>query len=546
MADFMALLDAESASHQMNVKPLNHMAWRLNPLIRTVYLAHEQDHYTSSSHAEQLHLVITKSLGDSRIIENIHQRGRDMERASKNDWLGDTKLMAHVLRSGCLEERKVEMVRATNAEKVVEDSAFMKEPIAKRLTSRGHKLPQNLQSMMLPKSKDSAWPSPTPAGLFDSVCATEWVFEYFGQNGHQYQCNINQSWLTVLAGRGWLLAQKSTACLIKVMAGSEFAFLGWKAEVSHMGTTTCYTLPPSKECIRFHHIFDLDDWVVVSNEPMLLNEAKGPLAWMKSGEPRTLQAYACLQGFTTLTSPHLTALIKHLGGKVPGNASRKQRQELLIKMCLTEAEQAQALATLEELGKTQERDDELDSEFSEILSDLDKEEGNQQDIRDLKDRKRKLRAKRKIAARDGPVEAKKKKGKGKGKGKGKKKGGGKNKGKKGHDRGGKPGKIPFLHAFARKRARVAHQRHCQKKRPWKLLSQQTNPNLLTRLLMRRVHYPALPARGQELHRQLITRRAHYQALPARGQNMYRQKLRPGVAMKGRVASRRCTKAQKRF
>ena len=178
--------------------------------------------------------------------------------------------------------------------------------------------------------------------------------------------------------------------------------------------------------------------------------------------------------------------------------------------------------------------------------DLDKEEGNQQDIRDLKDRKRKLHAKRKIAARDGPVEAKKKKGKGKGKGKGKKKGGGKNKGKKGHDRGGKPGKIPFLHAFARKRARVAHQRHCQKKRPWKLLSQQTNPNLLTRLLMRRVHYPALPARGQELHRQLIMRRAHYQALPARGQNMYSQKLRPGVAMKGRVASRRCTKAQKRF
>ena len=87
--------------------------------------------------------------------------------------------------------------------------------------------------------------------------------------------------------------------------------------------------------------------------------------------------------------------------------------------------------------------------------DLDKEEGNQQDIRDLKDRKRKLHAKRKIAARDGPVEAKKKKGKGKGKGKGKKKGGGKNKGKKGHDRGG--GKTPFMHAFARKRARVAHQ-----------------------------------------------------------------------------------------
>ena len=370
--------------------------------------------------------------------------------------------MANVLRSGCLEERKVPILKASNAEKVVEATGFMKEPVRKKLTSKGHKLPANIQSMMAPKSKDHTWPSPTPAGLFQSVCATEWVFSYFGKGGQQ--CNINQAWLSVLAGTGWMVAQRSTGALIKVVAGNEYSFLGWKAEAQSIPQNrgeTCYVLPPAKECISFHHIIDLEDWIVVPTKPLLLTESRGPLGWKKDGEPRSLQAKVCLEGCTVLTNPQLTALIRHLGGQIASNSTRRARVEMLIKMCLPESEQARALAMLGELEKQKAQDvddDEIDSQFSELLSDLDKEEGDQQDIKDWKDKKKKLRAKRKLAARDAPVQPKKK-SKGKGRGKGNTKGRkGKGKGKRGGKAKAATGKESFMQNFAREEKKMMGRR----------------------------------------------------------------------------------------
>ena len=81
--EFKALLAAESASHTTVVGPLKCMAWRLSPFNRAVFLAHEEDVHRGTSHAKALHLVHTKCLGDSRIIENLHQHGRDLQRSAK-------------------------------------------------------------------------------------------------------------------------------------------------------------------------------------------------------------------------------------------------------------------------------------------------------------------------------------------------------------------------------------------------------------------------------------------------------------------------------
>ena len=43
VAEFQALLQAEAAALQMQVKPLASLFWAKNPLIRTMFLAHEQD-----------------------------------------------------------------------------------------------------------------------------------------------------------------------------------------------------------------------------------------------------------------------------------------------------------------------------------------------------------------------------------------------------------------------------------------------------------------------------------------------------------------------
>ena len=83
------LLKAEEAALAgVEVKPLKSMHWRLNPLVRTLLMAYEEDTakgrlFSIDSAALRLQRVIAKNLGDSRVIENIHQHGRDLYRASK-------------------------------------------------------------------------------------------------------------------------------------------------------------------------------------------------------------------------------------------------------------------------------------------------------------------------------------------------------------------------------------------------------------------------------------------------------------------------------
>ena len=68
------------------------------------------------------------------------------------------------------------------------------------------------------------------------------------------------------------------------------------------------------------------------------------------------------------------------------------------------------------------QDDDMDSEFSEVLSELDKEDGNTQDLKDMMKKKKLQGLKRKLKSCDLELKPQKRKGKGKGKGKGRGKG----------------------------------------------------------------------------------------------------------------------------
>lgn len=186
-------------------------------------------------------------------------------------------------------------------------------------------------------------------------------------------------------------------------------------------------MEPKRNQISWQHIVSLEDWVVLEVLPALVTESYGPLGWVKSGQPSTLQAALCSCGLESCTAQELTELVLHLGAQLEsGKCSKMSLMEQLIDMCLPDGAAKQAaFERVRNLSKKKSAaaaaDDEIDSQFSEILSELDKEEGNQQDILEFKQKKRMLHAKRKVAARDKPLEKKKGKGKGRGKGKGKQK-----------------------------------------------------------------------------------------------------------------------------
>lgn len=98
------------------------------------------------------------------------------------------------------------------------------------------------------------------------------------------------------------------------------------------------------------------------------------------------------------------------------------------------------------------KEDDIDSEMSEVLSDLCHEEGNVGELKDMKDLRRKARLKRKGIPKDQPVDPPKKRKTGKGRGAGK---GGKGKGRGKGKKGKKRKLVDAFVAFAQKRLKAS-------------------------------------------------------------------------------------------
>ena len=119
------------------------------------------------------------------------------------------------------------------------------------------------------------------------------------------------------------------------------------------------------------------------------------MGWVQVDEPLPLHFAICLEG-VPLTVKQIKDVIRQLGGgEVEGQ--KKKLQTMLIEMTLPKDLQEVAISNLAGAGKTSNQD-EIDSQFSEIISDLDRDEGNCQDVRDLKKRKRKAAASRRNKA----------------------------------------------------------------------------------------------------------------------------------------------------
>ena len=217
VAHWGMLLQAEDAQlGGVDAKCLATCYWRFNPLIRTLYLAYEQDAAMArvgaqDSAAAKLQLLFTKHLGDSRLVENLHQQCKDLFRGTKSDSMGMTAIMAHALRSNVLESRGLDTISFEQMEKVLGSwSGGRREPVLAHMTTKGKKLPKKLQHMMLPKHKKFGldWPSPSPGTLFQGVASTQWLFHFFSQAGGNEK-GVNASWSSFLAQPGKIIGQKS-------------------------------------------------------------------------------------------------------------------------------------------------------------------------------------------------------------------------------------------------------------------------------------------------------------------------------------------------
>ena len=376
---------------------LSSMHWTQSPLVRAIFFAFEEDERMQTmaceaSSARSLLLPLVCNLGDSRMVENVHQHARDLMRSSKAKRFANTTLFAHTLRSGCLEQRQVSTVTVDAASKVMEGRGVQGKlkPIAEALNSRGHKLSLELQNLMKPKDSHNKWPSPTPAALFQSVASTIWLFNFWDNPAYAGH-GVEASWLSVLLVPGCVIAQNSKGLLLKVVAVAEYSFLAWSLEVEkNSAGESVYRCFPRKHDLAWHHIVDLQDWVALKTEAVLQHEL-GPVVWRSIGEALPLEVVACLEGLT-LTAKQSKALLKHFNITIPsGQPTIRALHTLIIESLLPQDLQKQALDKLTAKEKAQEV--EWDTDFSEIVSELGQEDGNAQDVKEYK--KKKLQAEEK-------------------------------------------------------------------------------------------------------------------------------------------------------
>ena len=433
LGHWQALLKAEEALlGDVQVKPLQAMHWRLSPLVRTFYLAVEEDFAkgrvnTVHSSACRLLKLFTQHIGDSRVCENVHQHGRDLFRGSKAESMSATAIMANVLRSGVLESRKVQSVGFDQAQKAMASwSSSRKEGVVKNMMTRGKAMPKEMQNLMLPKNKSSGlnWPSPSPGALFQSVASTQWLFHYHmsAANGMQ----VNAAWASFLVQPGKIVAQQSTGLLLLVLAAAEHAFLAIRLLVENRNDgSTNYRCVLSRDAVQFHYVCELDDWVHVPTEPFLSGAggSRGAVMWRKAcgqdGVPlpsMSLVGAALLDG-SSITYQQMKDLAKlAFDVNIKGNPPLKELQEQLINLSLEGQDAVLARQRLEQRCPSPQ--DDMDSELSEVVSELDND-GNEGELRELKAKKRHRKLKEAWAKSQQVVQGKPAKAKGKAKSKAK-------------------------------------------------------------------------------------------------------------------------------
>ncbi|CAK9105464.1 unnamed protein product [Durusdinium trenchii] len=348
--------------------------------------------------ATRLQEVMTKTLGDSRLVELAHQRAKDIIRTPKQGQFSNTAIMQRILASDILEARKMNTVKVAASTKVQAGTNRTElNSINALMKASTHNLPKSMQAIMLPQGVTSQWPSPTPHGLWQSAAATQWLFNYWPKAGtFPRGVTCNSAWQSILATPGTCVAQRSTASIMRVVASAEFSFLAWEMAVEQSDTgETIYVMKPSRQHLVWKSIVDLDDWAAIPTEPTLANVFQGPVGWRRSGEPMSLPMALCLAG-TPITVQQIKDLIVLLGGDpVRGVPSRQHCEDILFQMLFNPEDLQEAKTKAEQYVSAKKPNKDIDSEFSEVLSELGHDENNQQDLKDLKVKRRKARLKRK-------------------------------------------------------------------------------------------------------------------------------------------------------
>ena len=223
--EWTALLLSESLNAVQPSKVVNLIRWRKWKAIRLLYLMAEDYHWQPVPELQQFCRDMFKGFPDTKVVEDTHQKLRDLARENRNFVSTRVKRMFSCMTSGNLDSRHTKVLQPLDNALVAESwSVLSKVGIRSMTQTRGIKLQDTkMQLIMHPKTAASA----TPEGLFNVAAATEWNFHYW-QLGDDVHCTLEQSWQSALMLRFDIVRHFPSQKTMIVIGPTEYAFQAWQ------------------------------------------------------------------------------------------------------------------------------------------------------------------------------------------------------------------------------------------------------------------------------------------------------------------------------
>ena len=245
--------------------PLERVGWRHNRWIRLIHALLESG---ATEDAEYQVRCMFTGFGDSKVIEDIHQHIRDVDRGQRHQSTKSIRRMCAVLESGVLRSRGIPEVGVTDA--AVAQAPRWATPVGavqRRLVMREHskRVPQEWAALLCERT----WHSPAASALAGDTAAWRWIVHCLdpAERGDR----LAEGWLTSLLQFKDVILEPGLGLAWLVLVPSSWAVLAWRLErVESTGAEAVWTFASAGDAapLRWKSVDSrsLEDWVVLPTE----------------------------------------------------------------------------------------------------------------------------------------------------------------------------------------------------------------------------------------------------------------------------------------
>ena len=430
--EWQVVLEAEHlVAHGKSVPPLDYIHCLRTSFVRMMFLANERDCMHNLQGHEAMAVLLCQSacqhLGDTVVIENTHQKTKDLLRSARHKMTGRLGKFHAVITSNVLKGRGIDHVTVDDFKKAnasVGRGNTMQ--VVKTTHPNGHAMQKQFQDLMKYKASSPGfnWPSSSHESLFyEGACLEMLVSGGFLDLVRADA--VPPAPLTCPIGKpGSIVANQIEGMVFLVIALGPLNFLAWHLSVFDKDENNLLSLEVCKgvHAFSWQPVDDLADWLAVPAKGALRNRF-GPLVFQQVSDAVPLPEARIAEGLS-LTVAQCQVVLRQFG-QVPVSKKKADLYKQIIELFVDGAEEQKKALDMSDLTKPKVTEDDSDLSELEDLLDHVEDAGNLADP-DIKQERQKVKlAKQKKktqqlanSAQDDMLKPGRGRGRGKGRGKG--------------------------------------------------------------------------------------------------------------------------------